>query len=231
MELKKISLIQFKNYQQIDLEFTPKINCFTGNNGAGKTNLLDAIFYLSLTKSYFNTIDTQNIMYEKEFFIIQGEYVRDGTKENVYCGVKKGRKKQFKRNNKEYQKLSDHIGLFPIVMISPADSNLVLEGSDERRKFLNAVISQYDREYLIDLIKYNRALIQRNILLKDFTRSGRFNKEMLDLWTEQLIPLGENIYKKRKKFVTELIPIFQNYYKTISSENEEVSLQYHSHLN
>jgi len=231
MDLRKISLIQFKNYEQLDLEFSPKINCFVGNNGAGKTNLLDAIYYLSLTKSYFNTIDTQNIMYDKEFFIIQGEYDRDGTKENVYCGVKKGRKKQFKRNNKEYKKLSEHIGLFPIVMISPADSNLVLEGSDERRKFLNAVISQYDREYLGDLIKYNRALVQRNVLLKDFSRSGNYDNEMIDLWTEQLIPLGENINRIRKKFVAELIPIFQNYYNTISSDLEKVSLEYQSQLN
>ncbi len=231
MYLRKINLIQFKNCEQLDLEFNPKINCFAGNNGAGKTNLLDAIFYLSMTKGYFNAIDTQNIMYAKDFFIIQGEYDRDGTKENVYCGVKKGRKKQFKRNNKEYKKLSEHIGLFPIVMISPADSNLILEGSDERRKFLNSVISQYNREYLNDLIKYNRALVQRNILLRDFSRSGRFDKEMLELWTDQLIPLGENINKIRKKFVTDLIPIFQRYYKTISSELEKVNLEYQSQLN
>ena len=231
MNLRKISLIQFKNYEQLDLTFSPKINCFVGNNGAGKTNLLDAIFYLSLTKSYFNAIDTQNIMYDKEFFILQGEYERDGTKENVYCGVKKGRKKQFKRNNKEYKKLADHIGLFPIVMISPADSNLVMEGSDERRKFLNAVISQYNREYLNDIINYNHVLVQRNVLLKDSARSGRFDKEMMELWTDQLIPLGENINKARKKFVSELIPIFQNYYKTISSELEEVGLKYQSQLN
>ena len=231
MDLKKISLIQFKNYEQLDLDFCPKINCFVGNNGAGKTNLLDAIFYLSLTKSYFNTIDTQNIMFDKEFFIIQGEYDRDGTKENIYCGVKKGRKKQFKRNNKEYKKLAEHIGLFPVVMISPSDSNLVLEGSDERRKFLNAVISQYDREYLNDLMKYNRALVQRNVLLKDFSRSGHYDKEMIELWTEQMIPLGENINKTRQKFVKELIPIFQTYYKTISTGQEEVSLEYQSQLN
>jgi len=231
MDLRKISLIQFKNYEQLDLEFSPKINCFVGNNGAGKTNLLDAIYYLSLTKSYFNTIDTQNIMYDKEFFIIQSEYNRDDSKENVYCGVKKGRKKQFKRNNKEYKKLSEHIGLFPIVMISPADTNLILEGSDERRKFLNAVISQYDREYLNDLIKYNRALVQRNVLLKDFARSGNYDNEMIDLWTEQLIPLGENINGIRKKFVTELKPIFQSYYNTISSDIEKVSMEYQSQLN
>jgi len=230
MFLNKLSLINFKNYEQLELDLSPRINCFVGNNGAGKTNLLDAIYYLSLTKSYFNTIDSQNIMYDKDFFIIQGEYERNETKENVYCGVQKNKKKQFKRNNKEYKKLANHIGFVPVVMISPADSSLIIEGSDERRKFMNAVISQYDVEYLDDLIKYNRALIQRNLLLKEFARKENFNKEYLEIWDEQLIPLGEYINKKRREFTTELLPIFKDYYKSISEGIEEVDLIYNSQL-
>ena len=181
MHLQNISLINFKNYSQVELEFSARINCFVGNNGVGKTNILDAIYYLSLTKSFFNSIDNQNIKYDEDFFVIQGAFLRGDTQENIYCSSKRNRKKQFKRNKKEYQRLADHIGLFPVVMISPADSNLITGGSDERRKFINAVISQFDRNYLNDLIQYNKALAQRNKLLKDFARSGRFDKESLEL--------------------------------------------------
>jgi len=230
MFLRKLNLVNFKNYEQLDLELSRKINCFVGDNGAGKTNLLDAIHYLSLTKSFFNAIDTQNIMHEKDFFIIQGEYDRNGSKENIYCGVSKNARKHFKRNNKEYQKLSEHIGLIPVVMISPADSSLILEGSDERRKFINGVISQYDIEYLDSLMKYNRALVQRNILLKDFARSGFFNKEYIEIWNAQMIPLGRLIYERRVDFAARLQPIFQDYYNTISDGQEQVELIYNSQL-
>jgi DNA replication and repair protein RecF len=231
MYLRKLNLVHFKNYEQLDIEFSEKINCFVGNNGAGKTNLLDAIYYLSLTKSYFNTIDTQNITNGQDFFMIQGEYERDGTKENIYCGVGKDRRKQFKRNNKEYQKLSLHVGLIPVVMISPADSSLIIEGSDERRKFINGVISQYNIEYLDTTIRYNRALVQRNILLKDFARSGSFNPEYLEIWDAQLISAGNFIHEKRLEFAKKFQPIFQSYYNTISESQEEVGLVYQSQLN
>ena len=170
MHLSGISLINFKNYDQLELTFSRKINCFVGDNGSGKTNLLDAIYYLSMTKSYFNQVDTQNIRHGREHFLIQGEYLREELTEKIHCGVQKNKPKKFRRNRKDYVRLSEHIGLLPVVMISPADSSLISEGSEERRKFLNAVISQFDPEYLECHLRYNRALAQRNTLLKEFHR-------------------------------------------------------------
>jgi len=230
MYLKNISLINFKNYEQVDLEFSPKINCFVGNNGVGKTNLLDAIYYLSLTKSFFNSIDNQNINHTKDFFVIQGNYIRSEKVENIYCGVKRNKRKQFKRNKKEYHRLSEHIGLIPVVMISPADSSIITEGSEERRKFINGVISQYDNQYLDDIINYNRALSQRNKLLKDFAKNNNFDTETLEIWNEQLILPGKRIYQKRVEFINKLVPIFQKYYNYVSLGNEKVELIYESQL-
>ncbi len=230
MYLQELSLINFKNYSQTELEFSPKINCFIGQNGVGKTNLLDAIYYLSMCKSYLNPIDSQNIKYNEEFFVLQGDYLLKEKHENIYCGLKKNRKKQFKRNKKEYQKLSDHIGLLPVVMISPLDNSLILDGSDERRKFMDSVISQYDKVYLDNLIRYNRALTQRNKLLKDFYQSRTFDQDAIEIWDDQLVALGEKIYNVRVKFVEELIPIFQEYYTRISGNKEQVKLIYDSQL-
>ena len=230
MNLQDLSLINFKNYSEVELSFSSKINCFIGQNGIGKTNLLDAIYYLSMCKSYLNPIDSQNIKYDEDFFVIQGKYFYKESNENIYCGIKRNKKKQFKRNKKEYQKLADHIGLLPIVMISPMDNNLILDGSDERRKFMDGVISQYDKEYLDCLIKYNRALSQRNKLLKDFYQTRSFDEDTLDIWDEQLVMLGEKIHTVRVKFVEELIPIFQEYYTRISGNSEQVQLVYDSQL-
>ncbi|MBI9052624.1 MAG: DNA replication/repair protein RecF [Bacteroidales bacterium] len=230
MNLQDLSLINFKNYSEVELNFSSKINCFIGQNGVGKTNLLDAIYYLSMCKSYLNPIDSQNIRYEEDFFVIQGKYDYKEANENIYCGIKRNKKKQFKRNKKEYQKLADHIGLLPIVMISPMDNNLILDGSDERRKFMDGVISQYDKAYLDSLIKYNRALAQRNKLLKDFYQTRSFDEDTIEVWNEQLVMLGEKIHSVRVKFVEELIPIFQDYYTRISGNNEQVQLVYDSQL-
>lgn len=230
MYLQELSLINFKNYSQTELEFSPKINCFIGQNGVGKTNLLDAIYYLSMCKSYLNPIDSQNIKYNEEFFVLQGDYLLKEKHEYIYCGLKKNRKKQFKRNKKEYQKLSDHIGLLPVVMISPLDNSLILDGSDERRKFMDSVISQYDKVYLDNLIRYNRALTQRNKLLKDFYQNRTFDRDTIEIWDDQLVALGEKIYNVRVKFVEELIPIFQEYYTRISGNKEQVKLIYDSQL-
>ena len=167
MILKRISILNYKNLEQVELSFSPKLNCFFGQNGMGKTNLLDAIYFLSFCKSSGNPIDSQNIRHDQEFFVIQGFYeALDGTPEEIYCGMKRRQKKQFKRNKKEYTRLSDHIGFLPLVMVSPADSELIAGGSDERRRFMDVVISQYDKEYLEALIRYNKALAQRNTLLK-----------------------------------------------------------------
>ncbi len=230
MHLRKLSLVNFKNYPSFELEFCSRINCITGDNGVGKTNMLDAIYYLSLCKSYFNSVDTQNIRHDEDLFVIQGEYERLDETENIYCGVKRNTRKQFKRNKKEYTKLSDHIGLIPVVMISPFDGELITGGSEERRRFMNGVISQYDKSYLEDLIAYNRALTQRNAVLKEFSRKGHFDREMVKLWDEQLIPPGERIYKARVDFIEKLLPIFQANYEFVSLGKEKTGLVYESHL-
>jgi DNA replication and repair protein RecF len=230
MYLQNLSLINFKNYPQAEIGFSPRINCFVGNNGVGKTNLLDAIHYLSLTKSYFNAIDTQNIRHDNEFFVIQGSFQGEEHAEDIYCSVHRSKKKQFKRNKKEYTKLADHIGLIPVVMISPADGSLIIEGSDERRKFIDSVISQYDHMYLDDLIRYNRALVQRNVLLKNLAKQPAEEDDSLALWDEQMIPLGERIFKKRQDFIERLIPLFQHTYDFVSLSQEKVRLRYVSQL-
>jgi len=230
MYLKELSVINFKNFAQAELQFSNKINCFIGQNGVGKTNLLDAIYYMSMCKSYLNPIDSQNIRYDEDFFVIQGDYLLNDTTENIYCGLKRNKKKVFKRDKKEYQKLSDHIGLLPVVMISPLDNNLILEGSDERRKFMDTVISQYDKNYLENLIKYNRVLAQRNKLLKDFYQNRMYDEDTISVWDAQLVVLGQKLYEVRVKFVEELIPIFQDYYSKISENNERVELIYDSQL-
>ncbi|MBI4647429.1 MAG: DNA replication and repair protein RecF [Bacteroidia bacterium] len=231
MYLKNLTLLNFKNYKQLELEFSPRINCLTGDNGSGKTNLLDAIYYLSFCKSMFNPVDSQNINYNENFFAVQGNYVVDEIKENIYCCVKRGQKKQFRRNKKEYERLSEHIGLIPLVAITPLDNVLFTGGSEERRKFIDSVISQFDRLYLEDLIRYNKALAQRNQLLKDLYRHPAGSvEETLELWNEQLILHGTRIYEKRKIFTQEFIPVFQYYYSFISEGKELVSLLYESQL-
>ncbi len=231
MHLSRISLVNVKNYDQLELSFSQKVNCFVGDNGTGKTNLLDAVYYLSMTKSYFNSVDTQNIRHGEEYFLIQGEYFREELPEKIHCGVQKGKAKQFRRNKKDYSRLSEHIGLLPVVMISPADSRLITEGSEERRKFINAVISQYDNEYLESLLRYNRALRQRNVLLKNFHHNGNFQPDSLEIWDEQLIRNGTYIHEKRREFVSDLIPIFQEYYQSVSEGREQIGLEYYSQLN
>ncbi len=230
MYLSKLSLTGFKNYIQAELEFSPRINCFVGNNGVGKTNILDAIHYLSLSKSFFNNIDSLNVRHDEDFFILQGLFIKDGEENNVFCSFHKQKSKVLKRNGKEYQKLSDHVGRFPVVMISPADSSLITEGSEERRKFMNKIISQFDTQYLDSVLKYNKVLQQRNRLLKDFNAEGFFEADMLSVWDSRLVMYGEYIYAKRKELVDELKPVFQQYYSMISNQKEIVSLNYRSHL-
>lgn len=227
MWLKRISILNYKNLEQAELTFSHKMNGIIGKNGMGKTNLLDAVYYLSFCKSATNPIDSQNIRHEADFFVLQGFYENDRQEpEEIYCGLKRKQKKQFKRNKKEYTRLSDHIGLIPLVMVSPADSLLIAGGSEERRRFMDVVISQYDREYLDALIRYNKALLQRNTLLKSETEP---EEELMTVWEEMMATAGETVYDKRKAFIEEFIPIFQSYYAYISQGSEEVSLQYQSH--
>ena len=227
MILKRISILNYKNLEQVELDFSPKMNCFIGQNGMGKTNLLDAVYYLSFCKSVSNPIDSQNIKHNQDFFVVQGSYLTDeGDPEEVYCGLKRRQKKQFKRNKKEYSKLSDHIGLIPLVMVSPADSELILGGSEERRRFMDVVISQYDREYLTALIRYNKAMAQRNTLLKAEVEP---DDELMNVWEEMMASAGEVVFRKRNDFIKEFIPTFQSFYSYISQDQELVNLSYESH--
>lgn len=230
MYLKKLSILNFKNFEEARLDFSNEINCFLGQNGSGKTNLLDAIFYLAFCKSFFNPSDSQLIKDEESFFVVEGEFDRKGEAEKIYCGLKKGQKKQFKRNKKQYERLADHIGLVPLVMISPSDSQLITEGSEVRRRFLDLIISQYDRQYLDELIQYNRALSQRNRLLKKFMEIRSFDEENLLLWDEQLIKHARPIYEARMRFIESFLPLFQKNYDFISEQKEKVELNYRSQL-
>ena len=227
MWLKRISILNYKNLEQVDLAFSRKMNCIIGRNGMGKTNLMDAVYYLSFCKSATNPIDSQNICHDQDFFVVQGFYeTDDGDPEEVYCGLKRRQKKQFKRNKKEYTRLSDHIGLIPLVMVSPADSLLIAGGSEERRRFMDVVISQFDREYLDALIRYNKALLQRNTLLKAEVEP---EEELMAVWEEAMAASGEVVYRKRREFIDEFILVFQSYYSYISQGREQVSLAYESH--
>ena len=227
MILKRISILNYKNLEQVELDFSPKMNCFIGQNGMGKTNLLDAVYYLSFCKSATNPIDSQNMMHHQDFFVIQGFYeTESGDMEEIYCGMKRRQKKQFKRNKKEYTRLSDHIGFIPLVMVSPSDSELISGGSEERRRFMDVVISQYDKEYLEALIRYNKALQQRNTLLKN---EQAIDEELLSVWEEMMAHSGEVVYRKRCAFIDEFIPIFQSFYSHISQDKEVVNLSYESH--
>ena len=227
MILKRISILNYKNLEQVELDFSPKMNCIIGQNGMGKTNLLDAVYYLSFCKSATNAVDSQNVMHNQEFFVIQGSYMTDvGDVEEVYCGLKRKQKKQFKRNKKEYSRLSDHIGFIPLVMVSPADSELISGGSEERRRFMDVVISQYDKEYLEALIRYNKALMQRNTLLK---AEYEPDEELMNVWEEMMAATGEVVFRKRMEFINEFVPTFQSFYSHISQDKEQVNLSYESH--
>ncbi len=230
MYIEEISIVNFKNLKDVKVDFSHRLNCFIGNNGAGKTNLLDAIYYLSFCKSFSNPVDQLNINHDENYFMLNGNYKRLGSKEIINCGYQKGQKKQVKRNSKVYKKLVDHIGLLPLVMITPSDVSLILGGSDERRKFMDGVISQYNQGYLEDLLKYNRALLQRNILLKQFASERFFDAELLAIWDEQLLEPGNRIHEERLKFVEKLIPVFQYYYSFVSQGNEVVGLTHQSDL-
>lgn len=227
MILKKISILNYKNIQVADLTFSPKLNCLIGHNGEGKTNLLDAVYYLSFCRSAFNPIDSQVITHDRDFFVLDGLYLNDmGDEERIYCGMKRGTRKRFKRNQKEYKRLSQHIGLIPLIFVSPADTALIDGGSDGRRRFLDMVISQLDHSYIELLSRYNKALTQRNALLKAEQEPDRALMEILE---QEMATQGEAIYAKRDAFVREFIPVFQTIYDHVSGCHETVSLQYISH--
>ncbi|WP_299435490.1 DNA replication and repair protein RecF [uncultured Maribacter sp.] len=230
MHLHKLSLINYKNFSSENFEFDTKTNCFVGHNGVGKTNVLDAIYHLSFGKSYFNPITSQNIKHNEDFFVIDGFFKKNEKEEHIVSSLKKGAKKIIKRNGKAYERFSDHIGLLPLVIISPYDRDLIAEGSVTRRKFIDGVISQSDKEYLLTLIKYNKVLSQRNSLLKYFAINHTFDATNLDVYNEQLYEYGTLIFNKRQKFLNTFIPIFKEQYKAITNNTEEVTISFESKL-
>jgi DNA replication and repair protein RecF len=230
MILKSLSLLNYKNFDSKSFVFNDKINCIVGNNGIGKTNVLDAIYHLSFGKSYFNPVATQNIKHGEDFFVINGDYIKDDKTEKVAVSLKKGQKKVIKSNGKAYEKFSDHIGLLPLVIISAADRDLIIEGSDTRRKFIDSVISQSDKTYLTDLIKYTKVLAQRNALLKYFALNHTYNGDTIAIYNSQLTDYGTRIFQKRDAFLKAFIPVFKSRYEAISNGKEDVELIYESDL-
>lgn len=230
MFLKHLSLVNYKNFDSKTLDFDPVINCLVGRNGMGKTNILDAIYHLCFGKSYFNPIATQTIKHGSDFFVIEGTFDKEQRAEKVVCSFKRGLKKVIKRNGKAYEKLSEHLGLLPLVLISPSDRDLILEGSDTRRKFVDGVISQSDKMYLQSLIQYNKVLAQRNALLKYFAANTTFDAHTLGIYNEQLHRLGTDIHQKRAAFLTGFVPIFKEQYAYIAGKEEQIMLSYESQL-
>ncbi|MBC7642733.1 MAG: DNA replication/repair protein RecF [Flavobacterium sp.] len=230
MYLKKLSLFNYKNFSEANFDFDDKINCFVGKNGIGKTNVLDAIYHLANGKSYFNPLAIQNIKHNEEFFVIDGEFDKSSRLEQIVCSIKRGNKKILKRNGKIYDKFSDHVGFIPLVIISPADNNLIVEGSETRRKFIDSVISQLDSNYLTQLIQYHKIISQRNALLKYFALNQVFENETLYIYNEQLNVFGQDIFEKRKSFIDEFSPIFNKHHQNITNSEETVQIKYESHL-
>lgn len=226
--LKDIQLLNFKNYEERHFDFSQSVNCFVGSNGTGKTNVLEAIHYLSATRGYFNPIDSQNVKHGTEFFMISGVFETDMGEDRIQCSVKKGVKKKFSKNKKDYSRLADHFGRYPAVVIAPNDTDLIREGSEYRRKFIDAAISQFDRAYLEHLVQYTKVLQQRNQLLKSAKHPREVDLESLSVWDAQLIHIGEKIYNRRKSFIEPFTPGFLEMYQRISGGEEHVSLVYKS---
>lgn len=222
MVLRSLELVHFKNYREAFFEFSSSLNCISGPNGAGKTNILDAIHFLSLTKSGFQVPDSLCIFRNEDFSLIKGEFVRQGMTEPVWCTLQRGKRKIIKRDGKEYQRFSDHIGLYPVVMVSPYDIRLIIEGGEERRKFVNAVISQYDHSYLDALIQYDRLIVQRNAML----RARVADRELFEVVDLQLVPLAQQILSVRAGYMQSILPYFSQFYTEVSGTDEEVALQY-----
>lgn len=230
MLVKNLILQNFKNHLHRNLEFSPQINCFVGNNGVGKTNLLDALHYLSVGKSFLGNSDLNNIAEGQDFFTIEAMILNDEKEDVLKILQNKESRKTIKKNDKTYPKIAEHIGYLPSVMISPYDQNLISDSSESRRKFLDAMISQTDSDYLFALMQYQKTLQQRNALLKNFAKSRYFDADSLEIYNEPLLNFGQKIHEKRKVFTDEILPILQQYYAIISNQKEEIFISYQSDL-
>lgn len=231
MIIKNLKIFNFKNHSEKSFDFSPEINCFVGNNGAGKTNILDALHYLSMAKSFLGNLDAQNILHESDFFAIEAEIQGEEKNDIIKVQLPKEGKKIIKKNDKTYERIADHIGFLPSVMISPYDANLISDGSESRRKFLDAMISQTDSDYLFALIQYQKTLQQRNALLKYFAKNRTFDLDSLEIYNEPLNKFGTQIFEKRQRFVASILPTIQHFYEIISKGNEKVTVIYESNLN
>ena len=231
MFIKNLKLFNFKNHSEKSFDFSPEINCFVGNNGAGKTNILDALHYLSMAKSFLGNLDAQNILHESDFFAIEAEIQGEEKNDIIKVQLPKEGKKIIKKNDKTYERIADHIGFLPSVMISPYDANLISDGSESRRKFLDAMISQTDSDYLFALIQYQKTLQQRIALLKYFAKNRTFDLDSLEIYNEPLTKFGTQIFEKRQRFVASILPTIQHFYEIISKGNEKVTVIYESNLN
>ena len=230
MIITNLKIQNFKNHQEQDFDFSKQINCFVGNNGVGKTNILDALHYLSMAKSFLGNKDLNNIKIEEDFFTVEGT-IDDGEKENIIkIQQPKEAKKIIKKNDKSYERIADHIGFLPSVIISPYDSNLISDSGESRRKFLDAMISQTDSDYLFNLIQYQKTVQQRNALLKDFSKNRYFDADNLEIYNEPLIKFGSKIFEKRREFTDSIVPLIQNYYEIISKGKEKITVIYESDL-
>ena len=245
MHLESLELLNFKNYEEIKLNFSPEINCLVGNNGSGKTNMLDAIHYLSLTRSAFNTVEIQNIRHQQNFMVIRGSFRSGGSRrsgspnessqkeekrEVIQCSLQPGQRKVVKHNKKAYDKIGEHIGRYPVVLIAPNDTDLIREGSETRRKFFDSILSQIDQQYLQWLMQYNHTLKQRNSLLKYFSESNTLDRDLLEPYDQQLLRLGQLLLQARKDFLQDYLPYFQSHYHNLSEGKEEVSIIFESNL-
>ena len=228
MIFNNLFLSNFKNFETLELEFDEKINCLVGKNGVGKTNILDALHYLSMTKSSVNPLDSSNVRYGQSLFVVKSEVARNDQSFQVLCAIESGKKKAIKVNRKEHEKLSDHIGMFPVVIISPNDISLIYDGNEVRRKFFDGAISQQDKLYLQQLVRYNKAVKQRNALLKQFSESMRIEEDLLAPYDHEILTHGANIYSRRKAYMDDYLPHFNNMYATLSKGREEVGIRYES---
>lgn len=230
MHLQQLTLFNFRNYEEAEFIFSPGVNALCGPNGSGKTNILDAIHYLCLSKSYFHNSDSLNIRHGENFFSIHGKFDLNDNTEEIFVGLKSGQKKIIKRNQKEYTRIGEHIGLLPVVMVAPRDQELITGGSEERRKLMDSIICQYDRPYLEDLVNYNRALQQRNAMLKQSARSGSHDDSLFQVWDDQLEYFASRVYTARLHFIERFVPLFNNFYAFLTKEKEPVHLGYQSKL-
>lgn len=230
MFLDYLKLTCFRNHAESAVNFTSKLSCITGNNGTGKTNLLDAVYFLCLTKSNLFATDQQSIRFGADFLRLEGQFSKHAEKAKVLCRYQAGKRKEFFVNEVPYTRLSEHIGVFPCMMISPGDGEIIIGGSEERRKVIDSTLSQTDGEYLELLLQYNKLLAQRNAVLKQFAESGRVDRSLLLSFDMRLIPIGEKVFAKRKNALLAIQPLFEAFYEKISLNRDVVSIQYLSQL-